>query len=120
MSMCETGRWLTKSQYQQIRRDAKKMGALDVNLAYIFHLVTFTHVSVFFAFRPLVAHASIVCNNIYDGHFSDKAVADAIKADMDKALSFMDYLRDFDRKVDTEGKIECKERSCNESEKLLL
>ena len=36
---------------------------------------------------------------LFKGHFSDKAGADAIKKDMDKALEFIEMLKEFDKTI---------------------
>lgn len=103
MSVYGTGRWLTKNQYQRIRYKAKKMGACDVCLNVIWHFVNFGYTSVTFAFRPFQCHASIRDGNLWTGHFSDLEGAERIKANMDKALEFMDYLREFNCEIEKDG-----------------
>lgn len=91
----KASRWLTNNQYRRIKYKAEKMGAKDVCLTAIYHSVSFEHTSVSFAFRPLQYHCTIIGKSIWTGHFSDKAGADAIKKDMDKALEFIEYLKLF-------------------------
>lgn len=93
-----TDRWLTKNEYARIRYKAKKMGASDVCLSALWHHVNFEHTCVSFAFKPLQYHVNITDNGrLFEGHFKDKAGADAIKRDMDVALEFISYLKEFDK-----------------------
>lgn len=96
-------RWLTKNQYRRLRRAAKKMGAEDVNLSAIWHTVWFRYTSVSFGFRPFEAYAHINDGDLWYGHFSDKDGAEKIKADMDKALEFIAYLKEFNCEVEMEN-----------------
>ena len=93
-------RWLTKNEYSRIRYKAKKMGATKINLSSIWHSVSFGYTSVSFVFKPFECHASINSGNLWKGHFSDKKGAEEIKKDMDKALEFMEYLKDFDKEIE--------------------
>lgn len=92
-------RWLTKNEYSRLRYRAKKMGAVDVCLGAIWHHVNFEHTSVSFVFKPLQYHANIRDGHFFKGHFNDKAGADAIKKDMDKALEFIEMLKEFDKTI---------------------
>ena len=93
-----TDRWLTKNEYARIRYKAKKMGASDVCLSALWHHVNFEHTCVSFVFKPLQYHVNITDNGrFFEGHFKDKAGADAIKRDMDVALEFINYLKEFDK-----------------------
>lgn len=104
-SQWETGtRWLTNNQYRRIRYRAQKMGAKDICLNSIFHSVKFGHVSVSFAFYPLEYHCNISPVSIWAGHFSDRAGADAIKVDMDKALEFIEYLKEFNSDIQNQNR----------------
>lgn len=91
--------WLSKNQYAKIRYRAKKMGAESINLNAIWHTVYFKYTFVSFMFKPLQCHVHIRNGNIYTGHFSDKAGADAIKNDMDTALEFVDFLKKFNETI---------------------
>ena len=95
----EPDRWLTKNEYSRIRYRAKKMGATDVCLGAIWHHVNFEHTSVSFVFKPLQYHVNIRDGHFMKGHFSDKAGADAIKKDMDVALEFIEFLKDFNKTI---------------------
>ena len=90
-------RWLTKNEYARIRYKAKKMGATDVCLSAIWHHVNFKHTSVSFVFKPLQYHANIRDGHFFEGHFKDKDGAEEIKKDMDLALEFIEYLKEFEK-----------------------
>ena len=100
MAAYGTGQWLNKNEYAKIRYKAKKMGAVDVCLSAIWHHVNFRHTSVSFVFKPLQYHASIRDGHFFDGHFKDKAGADAIKADIDLALEFIEFLKEFNNTIE--------------------
>lgn len=94
-----TDRWLSKNEYARIRYKAKKMGATDICTSAIWHFINFKHTNVSFVFKPLQYHANIRDGHFFKGHFSDKEGSDAIKADMDKALDFIEYLKEFDKTI---------------------
>lgn len=100
--------WLTKNEYARIRRKAKKMGCEDCQFQYIYHDVWFKHTIVSFAFYPLKYHVSIRNPDIFNGHFSTREEAEEIKRDIDLALEFIEYLKEFDSKLpkggETDGK----------------
>lgn len=100
MAAYGVGNWLTKSEYEKIRRKAKKMGAEEVDLNHIWHCVRFKHTSVSFIFKPLQYHVNIRNYHFFDGHFKDKAGADAIKRDMDLALEFIEFLKEFEKTIE--------------------
>ena len=95
-----TNHWLSKNEYSRIRYRAKKMGATDVCLSAIWHHVNFKYTSVSFVFKPLQYHVNIRDGHYMTGHFSDKSGADAIKKDMDLALDFIEFLKEFNRKIE--------------------
>lgn len=96
-----TGRWLDRGQYQKIRNKAKSMGATSesICLSVLDHLVEFDYTQVSFAFKPFKACVNIInpTQDFMAGHFSTRGQADKIKADMDKALDFIEYLKEFDK-----------------------
>ena len=75
------------------------MGATDVCLGVIWHHVNFKHTSVSFVLKPLQYHANIRNGHLFEGHFKDKEGADAIKKDMDVALEFIEYLKEFNKTI---------------------
>lgn len=93
-------RWLSENEYSRIRYRAKKMGAQDVCLSAIWHHVNFGHTSVSFVFKPLQYHVNIRDGHYFHGHFSDKEGADAIKRDMDLALEFIEFLKEFSKTIE--------------------
>lgn len=95
--------WLTKNDYARIRRKAKKMGAEACQFQYIDHNVWFRHTTVSFAFYPLKYHVSIRNPDIFNGHFSTREKAEEIKRDMDLALEFIEYLKEFDARLSKGG-----------------
>ena len=96
-------RWLTKNQYSRIRYKAKKMGAEDINLCAIWHSVWFNHTIVRFVFKPLQFNVSFYSRKpLAAGYFSNVAEADEIKKDMDTALEFIEYLKNFETKINKE------------------
>lgn len=100
MAAYGVGRWLTKPEYSKLRYRAKKMGATDVNLGAIWHSVGFKHTYVSFVFKPLQFHANIRDGHFFEGQFKDKAGADAIKHDMDLALEFIEFLKEFEKTIE--------------------
>lgn len=93
-------RWLTKNEYARIRYKAKKMGAVDVVLNYIWHHVAFDYTIVSFVFKPFdykihLRHSG----SAHQGDFYDKEGAEKIKADLDRALAFVDFLKEFDKTI---------------------
>lgn len=95
-----SNRWLSKNEYARIRYRAKKMGAEDVCLNYIWHHVSFKHTIVSFVFKPLEYHVTICSGNPWTGHFTDKEGADKIKKDMDVALEFIEFLKEFEKTIE--------------------
>lgn len=73
------------------------MGATDVCLSAIWHHVNFRNTSVSFVFKPLQYRADVLNAYFLKGHFTDKAGADIIKQDIDKALKFIDFLKEFEK-----------------------
>lgn len=92
-------KWLSKNEYARIRRKAKKMGATDVQFKYIMHDAWFPHATVSFAFYPLRYNVSIPSKHNLCGHFSTKEEAEAIKRDIDIALGFIEYLKEFNAQL---------------------
>ena len=88
-------RWLDKNQYQRIRRKAKAMGAESTQFKYISHTAYFRLVTVSFAFRPFQASAFVKTVDYVNGDFHDPESAEELKAEIDKALSFIEWLREF-------------------------
>ena len=74
-----SNRWLSKNEYARIRYRAKKMGAEDVCLNYIWHHVSFKHTIVSFVFKPLEYHVTICSGNPFTGHLSIKRVLIKLK-----------------------------------------
>ena len=94
-----TGRWLTKEEYAKIRYKAKKMGATEVCLSAIAHHVKFKYASVSFSFKPLKYQVNLHSLDFFEGLFKDKAEADAIKAEMDLSLEFIEFLKEFNKTI---------------------
>ena len=94
-----SNRWLTKQEYDRIRYKAKKLGALSSQFKYIAHTVNFEHTFVYFAFYPLQYHVRIREKFGNTGHFRTKAEADAIKRDMDAAIEFIEFLKEFNTQL---------------------
>ena len=93
-------RWLEKNQYARIKRKGKKLGADHVDTRYIYHCAIFNHAYVWFAFRPFFCEASLRNNGLKTNDFSNKEELDIIKADLDKALEFVEYLKGFNAEME--------------------
>lgn len=93
-------RWLEKNQYTRIKRKGKKLGADYVDTKYLYHCADFNHAVVWFAFRPFFCEASLISKGLKTNDFSNKEELDIIKADLDKALEFMEYLKEFNAEIE--------------------
>lgn len=93
-------RFLEKNQYARIKRKGKKLGADYVDTRYIYHCATFNHAYVWFAFRPFFCEASLRANGLNTNDFSSREELDIIKADLDKALEFVEYLKEFNAEME--------------------
>lgn len=93
-------RFLEKNQYARIKRKGKKLGADYVDTRYIYHCAIFNHAYVWFAFRPFFCEASLRNNGLKTNDFSNKEELDIIKADLDKALEFVEYLKGFNAEME--------------------
>ena len=91
--------WLTDKEYRRIRYRAKKMGATDIDLSHIWHTVGFEHTSVDFVFaRPLKYRLNLKGScSVYRGDFETKEDVEKITADMNKALEFVEFLKEFEK-----------------------
>lgn len=93
--------WLTKQEYARLRYRAKKMGAIDVNLSCIWHTVGFEHTYVSFVFKPLQYQLNLRGScSIYKGDFETKEDVEKITADMNRALGFVEFLKEFEKTVE--------------------
>lgn len=88
---------LTKKEYARIRYKAKKMGAKNVHFCAMWNSVSFQHTTVLFVFHPFKVHANINDGHFMTGQFSDTSTAEAIKRDIDVALEFIEYLKEFEK-----------------------
>lgn len=93
------GKWLSRGEYARIRNKAKKMGAVDTQFERIMHIVRFPRTTVSFAFYPLRYHVNIRYTNYFRGDFSTREEVDEIKRDMDVALEFIEYLKEFNAQL---------------------
>ena len=78
----------------------KKLGADYVDTQYLYHCADFNHAVVWFAFRPFFCGASLSPKGLKPNDFSNKEELDIIKADLDKALEFMEYLKEFNAEME--------------------
>lgn len=99
MKNMASDRWLTKNEYSKLRYRAKKIGAINICFNTLWHSVSFEHTTVAFMFKPLQYHVNIKNGHYLNGHFSDKEGAEAIKRDIDKALEFIEMLKEFDKTI---------------------
>lgn len=79
-----------------------KLGLLSamIDTRYIYHCAIFNHAYVWFAFRPFFCEASLRNNGLKTNDFSNKEELDIIKADLDKALEFVEYLKGFNAEME--------------------
>lgn len=85
-------RWLSKSEYSIITKQARKSGATKVDFDHLWHKVNFgENVQVSCMFNPLVCHFSVQSNNQFNSK-SNKDVAYQLKENIDNAMKFIDYL----------------------------
>lgn len=90
--------WLTDKEYNRIRYRAKKMGAIGVQLKCIWHSVGFEHVYVFFVFKPFQYKLNLRGScSIHKGDFETKEDVEKITADMNRALEFVEFLKEFEK-----------------------
>ena len=91
-------RWLTKKEYDRLRYRAKKMGAIDVQLRYIWHSVGFEHVYISFIFKPLQYKLKLRNScSAHQGDFETKEDVEKITADMNRALEFVEFLKELEK-----------------------
>lgn len=96
-------RWLTKQEYNRIRYKANKLGANDICLRYIDHQVTFGDTTVFFAFRPFQCETKVSTPIFPRGRgVVDRASAQKVKEDIDRAVEFMEFLAEFNKSVEND------------------
>ena len=92
--------WLTPNEVRRIRYKAKKMGAIDTSFKYLPHLVVFGSVGIDFWFYPLRIRTYLRDTNFdwvlkCKHSFCNQEQADVIKKDIDTALEFMEWLKEF-------------------------
>lgn len=88
-------KYLTPSQIQRIRRKTKQMDIKECCLSKYHSLVSFKHTMVSFEFYPF-DYKILICHpndKFYD--FKTREEAEEIKKDMDSALDFVDWLKEF-------------------------
>lgn len=100
MASYGVGHWLTKQEYSKLRYRAKKMGADFVQLSCIWHDVSFGHASVSFVFKPLQYKLNVRGScSIYKGDFETREDVEQYAADMNKALDFVEFLKEFEKTI---------------------
>lgn len=72
----------------------------DISVKNIGNCADFNHAVVWFAFRPFFCEASLISKGLKTNDFSNKEELDIIKADLDKALEFMEYLKEFNAEME--------------------
>lgn len=92
---------LTQNERRKIARKAINMGATSTTVHKYFQYVDFKHTRVDFEFYPLRYGVSFLGSNKYmtrfdNCKFSTSEEAEEIKKDMDLALKFIEYLKQFE------------------------
>ena len=94
--------FLTEKEYARLRYHAKKMGVKELHLSCIDHNASFDHTYVSFSFKPLKCKLKLSGSySIYKGDFESKEDIEAITADMNRALNFVEFLKKFNETIDT-------------------
>lgn len=100
MAAYGVGNWLTKQEYSKLRYKAKKMGASEIQLSCIWHDVCFDHAYVTFVFKPLQYKLKLSGScSAYKGDFETKEDVEKITADMNRALEFVEFLKEFEKTI---------------------
>lgn len=99
--MATRDRWLTKQEYSKIRYRAKKLGCTQANLSCLWHDVLFKHCFVTFIFKPLEyrIHLSPI-PSMNESDFEDLAGMEEIVKDMQSALDFVEFLKEFEKTIE--------------------
>lgn len=95
---------LTQNERRRISRKAINMGATSTTVYKYFQYVDFKHTRVEFSFYPLQYGVSFLGSNKYmtrfdNCKFSTPEEAEEIKKDMDSALKFIEYLKQFESEL---------------------
>lgn len=95
---------LTQNERRRISRKARSMGATSTTVYKYFQYVDFKHTRVDFEFYPLRYGVSFLGPNKYmtrfdNCRFSTQEEAEEIKKDMDLALEFVEYLKQFESEL---------------------